>query len=151
MLQLLRQPARGRLARPGEDLTLPWGRPFFTDLLDFGRDWMPDNLVPIDMIRSDDAITVIASVPGVDPEQIEVSIDRGLLTIAGSRKGEDSGQEPNDGYVVRERRVASFERSIRLPRGVNGEDASSRYANGELTITIPLAHDHKPRRIEVMR
>ena len=101
------------------------------------------------MTRTDDSITVVASVPGIDPDRIDVTLDRGLLTIAGTASG--SAAEESDSYIVRERRIGSFERSVRLPRGVDAGAATSNYANGELTVQIPLVEDHKPQRIKISK
>ena len=147
MPQLLRRPTRTRLGPTGQDLAFPWARPLLSEFFDVGRQMHYETDVPIDMIRSQDSVTVVASVPGIDPAAIDVVVDRGVLTIAG--KPADSGEYEGDAYIVRERRVSSFDRSIRLPRGVDAGAASSQYANGELTVRIPLIEDHKPQRIKV--
>ncbi len=147
MPQLLRRPTRTRLVPAGEDFAFPWARPLLSEFFDIGRDALFETYVPIDMIRTADAVTVVASVPGIDSDQIEVTVDRGVLTIAG--KVAHAAEDENDSYIVRERRVGSFERAVRLPRGLDASTATSNYANGELTVRVPLVEDHKPQRIKV--
>ena len=149
MPQLLRRPTRSRLAPAGTDFGFPWARPLLSEFFDIGREVVFDTYVPIDMTRTDDAITVVASVPGIDSDRIDVTLDRGLLTIAGTADG--TAAEESDTYIVRERRIGSFERSVRLPRGVDAAAATSNYANGELTVRVPLVEDHKPQRIKVSK
>ena len=149
MPQLLHRPSRSRLAPASADFGFPWARPLLSEFFDIGRDVLLETYVPIDMTRTDDAITVVASVPGIDPDRIDVTLDRGVLTIAGTATGEAADE--SDSYIVRERRIGSFERSVRLPRGVDAGAATSNYANGELTVQIPLVEDHKPQRIKVSR
>ena len=149
MPQLLRRPARARLTPAGADFGFPWARPLLSEFFDIGREVLFETYVPIDMTRTDEAITVVASVPGIDPDQIEVTLDRGVLTIAGKASG--AAVEEDDSFIVRERRIGSFERSVRLPRGVDAGAASSSYANGELTVQVPLVEDHKPQRIKIAR
>lgn len=149
MPQLLRRPTRSRLAPAGADFGFPWARPLLSEFFDVGREVLFETYVPIDMTRTDEAITVVASVPGFDPDRIEVTLDRGVLTIAGTAS--DSAAEERDAYIVRERRIGSFERSVRLPRGVDAGSATSSYANGELTVQVPLVEDHKPQRIKISK
>lgn len=149
MPQLLRRPSRSRLAPASADFGFPWARPLISEFFDIGRDVLLETYVPIDMTRTDDAITVVASVPGIDPDRIDVTLDRGVLTIAGTATG--PAADESDSYIVRERRIGSFERSVRLPRGVDAGAATSNYANGELTVQVPLVEDHKPQRIKVSK
>jgi HSP20 family protein len=149
MPQLLRRSSRNRLAPASADFGFPWARPLLSEFFDIGRDVLFETYVPIDMTRTDDAITVVASIPGIDPDQIDVTLDRGVLTISGTSTGKAA--EEGDSYIVRERRIGSFERSLRLPRGVDAGAATSNYANGELTVQIPLVEDHKPQRIQISK
>lgn len=149
MPQLLRRPSRSRLAPASADFGFPWARPLLSEFFDIGRDVLLETYVPIDMTRTDESITVVASVPGIDPDRIDVTLDRGVLTIAGTATG--PAADESDSYIVRERRIGSFERSVRLPRGVDAGAATSNYANGELTVQVPLVEDHKPQRIKVSK
>ncbi len=147
MPQLVHRPVRSRFTRPAADLGFPWARPLLAELFDWDRESLTTSWVPIDMKRTPHAVIVTASVPGIDPDNIELTVDRGMLTIAGRSAEEESNE--NDSYVLQERRIGSFERSIRLPRGIESSQASSDYINGELVVTVPLVENHKPQRIKV--
>ena len=103
--------------------------------------------LPLDVVDNDDSLVVSASIPGVSPEDIKVTVEDCTLTIAGgSNEDNESG---NSGYLLRERRSGSFFRSVRLPKGVNPDGAESEYRNGVLTITLPKEESRKSRVIDV--
>ncbi len=103
--------------------------------------------LPLDVVRHDDSVVVSASIPGVDPDQINVTVEDGILSIAGTSNGESESE--NSGYVLRERRSGSFFRSIRLPDEVDSDGAESEYRNGVLTITLPKEESRKSKVIDV--
>jgi HSP20 family protein len=103
--------------------------------------------VPLDMREHDGQVVVEASVPGVDPEQLDVSIEDGVLTIKGETKSER--EEKTENYLLKERRAGSFYRAVRLPESVDPEQAASQYENGVLRITLPKMPEKQPRRIKV--
>jgi HSP20 family protein len=120
--------------------------------------------IPVDVIESDSGVVITASVPGVSPEQLEVTVDDNVLVIAAETRSADSESEKAQGddetgdsgdtvdngmYVIRERRQGSFKRSIRLGRNLDATKIESRYENGTLTISIPLAEGVKARQIEI--
>ena len=103
--------------------------------------------VPLDVVEDGDSILVHASLPGVDPEKIEVTIENDLLTIKGHT---GAGRESGDGgYLVRERRSGAFHRTLRLPDTVDIERASPSYENGVLTVAFPKAESKKARQLKV--
>ena len=107
------------------------------------RDWS----IPLDIVRDGDDITVRASLPGIAPDDIDVTIEGGVLTI---KAGTKTAEEHDDGgYVVRERRTGSFQRSLRLPERVDADKVEPRYENGVLTITLPVAESKKARHLKV--
>lgn len=75
------------------------------------------------------------NVPGIDPENIDVSIDQNRLTISGSY--EDKSEDEDKNYTYRERRYGQFSRTIRLPQSVDENEASASYNNGVLKVTLP--------------
>jgi HSP20 family protein len=79
--------------------------------------------IPLDVVQEGDNIVVKASVPGVNPEDIDVSIENDVLTIKGHTKEEREHQEGN--YLMRERRSGSFYRALRLPDTVDSDQAQS--------------------------
>lgn len=103
--------------------------------------------VPLDVLQEGDNIVVRASLPGVKPEDIEVTIENDLLTIKGQTSVERETRE--DSYLMRERRTGAFHRSLRLPDTVDTEKAESRYEHGVLTITFPKLEARKARHIKI--
>ena len=103
--------------------------------------------IPIDVVSEGEDVVVRASLPGLKPEDISVTLEDRLLTIQGET-GVDSEVEKGD-YLVRERRVGRFSRSLRLPTSVDADKAEPTYDNGVLTITIPRQESGNTRRLEV--
>lgn len=103
--------------------------------------------IPLDAVEDGDDLLVRASVPGVNPEDIEVTIEDGILSIKGETKEEHETKEGE--YLMRERRSGSFHRSVRLPDTVDAEKAETGYANGVLTIKLPKVEAKKAKRLEV--
>ncbi|MCH7482851.1 MAG: Hsp20/alpha crystallin family protein [Chloroflexi bacterium] len=101
--------------------------------------------IPLDIVREGDEFQVRASVPGVKPADISVTIEDGVLTITGETASETGNEEGS--YLRRERRSGSFRRSLRLPESVDAEHARSTYANGVVTIALPKAEDRKARKL----
>ena len=104
-------------------------------------------IVPLDVVREGDSITLHASLPGVDPEHIDVSVEENVLTIAAATHSDT--EEKQGEYLMRERRSGSFHRSLRLPDTVDTEMIKPVYKNGVLTITIPRAESRKARKLPV--
>ena len=103
--------------------------------------------IPLDIVRDGEAVTVKASLPGVLPEDIDVTIEGGVLTIKADTKVEEERED--GGYVVRERRAGSFHRSLRLSEHVDTDKVEPRYENGVLTITLPVAESKKAKHLTV--
>lgn len=104
--------------------------------------------IPLDVIAKGDDIIVRATLPGVAPEDIQVSIEDNVLTI----KGQTAPQFMNNGdssYLMRERRVGAFHRALRLPDTVDTDKAQPHYEHGVLTVTIPKAEAKKARHLKV--
>ncbi len=104
-------------------------------------------LLPLDVEETEDKIKVSASVPGVDAENIDVTVDDGVLTIKAETASEN--EETNENYVVRERRSGSLHRSIRLPDTVDADNAESTYEQGVLTIALPKTEAAKPKSLPI--
>ena len=103
--------------------------------------------IPLDVFQEEDSFVVKASMPGVALEDIEVSIDEQVLTIKGETKAEREHNE--DGYLIRERRVGSFRRALRLPDTVDADQAESHYDQGVLAITFPKLEAKKAKQLTV--
>ena len=104
--------------------------------------------VPLDVVREGDKIMVHASLPGVDPENIDVSVEDSVLTITATTNVDVEREEGE--YLMRERRTGSFHRALRLPDTVDTERIQPGYKNGVLTITIPKAESKKAKRLKVV-
>lgn len=107
------------------------------------KDWT----IPLDIVRDGDNITVQASLPGVQPDDIDVTIEGGVLTIKADTQAVEERED--GGYVVRERRAGSFHRSLRLPENVDADKVEPRYENGVLTISLPVAESKKAKHLKV--
>ena len=103
--------------------------------------------LPLDVSENDDEFFVKASLPGIKPEDLDITITGSTLTIKGELKEETETKETQ--YHLRERRFGSFSRSITLPSNVKTEDIQANYENGELTLHLPKAEEAKPKRISV--
>lgn len=101
----------------------------------------------LDVSSTDDAYTVQASLPGFSPDNVDVSVDRNVLTIKAEVNSENEDEKPT--YVLRERYQGSYQRSLRLPEGVNADGVAASFDNGLLTVTFPKAEEVKPKRIPV--
>ena len=107
-------------------------------------EWAP----AVDVLQRDGDLVVRAELPGVRPEDVDITLQNRVLTISGERREEQ--EEQRGGYYVRERRHGSFSRSMTLPEGVDEDRVRARYENGVLEITIEgAAATRGPRRIQV--
>jgi HSP20 family protein len=105
--------------------------------------------IPLDVVQQGDNIVVKATVPGVNPEDIDVSIENDVLSIKGHTKEEREHQEGN--YLMRERRSGSFYRALRLPDTVDSDQAQPHYEHGVLSITFPRMESKKAKRLQITR
>ena len=103
--------------------------------------------IPIDVVEEGDDYLVRASLPGVSPDDIDVSIEDHVLAIKAETQAEQERKE--GGYLVKERRAGSFRRSLRLPKTVDTDKAETLFENGVLTITLPKAEATKAKRLKV--
>ena len=105
------------------------------------------NALAVDVYGSDDEIVSEAAMPGVRPEDVDISILGDTLTISGQTREENQGQE--SGYSYREIRRGSFSLSVTMPVWLNAERASASFENGMLRLSIPKAEEAKPRQIRI--
>ena len=102
---------------------------------------------PLDVAADGDDFVVRASLPGVSPDRIQVSIEDNVLTIRGETASRFESAE--GAYLMRERRSGSFHRSLRLPETVDQDKAEPRYEHGVLTVTLPKVEAKRARQFEV--
>ena len=103
----------------------------------------------INMGTTDEAVEVYALAPGIDPAKLDVSVDKGLLTIAGERKSDVPEEHDKLSVYARERFTGSFKRVVSLPEDVDAAKVNATYRNGVLRVVILKRESSKPRRIEV--
>ena len=101
----------------------------------------------IDMYQSGDNVVVKASLPGINAEDVEITVTGETLTLRGEFKQEDEQKETS--YHIREVRSGSFQRAILLPTDVQANKAKADFENGILTITMPIAEEVKPKSITI--
>jgi HSP20 family protein len=102
---------------------------------------------PVDVIEEKDRYVVKADLPGVDPNEIEVTAEKGILTLRGERKAEK--REHTDGYERLERTMGSFTRRFALPENVQADAISAKYVHGVLEVSIPKQPEVAARRVAV--
>jgi HSP20 family protein len=101
----------------------------------------------VDMYETSEEVVVKTALPGVDPEDIDVSVAGDTLTIKGETKVEE--EEEGTNYIRRERRYGSFSRSVAIPTNVVADKAVADFSKGILTLRLPKAEEVKPKRIEI--
>lgn len=107
------------------------------------RTWVP----AVDVREEADRFVIRADVPGVDPKDLDITMEKGVLTIRGSR--DTRGGNGSEGYRHAERVDGAFERRFTLPRAVDADAVSADYRSGVLTVTIPKEPSALARRIPV--
>jgi HSP20 family protein len=100
---------------------------------------------PVDVFEEKDRYVVKADLPGVDPEQIEVTAEKGILTLRGERKAEK--RESGDGYERIERVMGSFTRRFALPENVQADAIKAKFTHGVLEVSIPKQPEVAAKRV----
>jgi HSP20 family protein len=101
----------------------------------------------VDVTEDDARYRIELDLPGVERDDVKVTVENDVLTIRGERKAE---REEDDGKVHRiERRFGSFVRTFRVPEDADGELVGASFKNGVLSVSLPKAEKAKPREIEV--
>jgi HSP20 family protein len=101
--------------------------------------------LPIDVYTTDEELVIAASIPGVNPSDVEITIEGGTLTI----KGELAAPLENVDYVAQERPYGRFQRTLRLNIPVQADKAEATFDKGVLTLVIPKQEEIRPRTIKV--
>jgi HSP20 family protein len=105
-------------------------------------------VMPLDGIRRADDVLLRFDVPGIDPGSIEVTVDRGVLSVT-ARREEEFGQDER--VFVRERVMGAFTRRVYLSEHLDPDAIEADYDNGVLTVRIPVLERAKPRKVAVQR
>jgi HSP20 family protein len=108
-----------------------------------GASWVP----PVDIFEQADAIRIMAEIPGVNPDELKVSLENNVLTIHGSKQ--QVAEERTERVHRYERTYGAFERSFTLPATVDASNIKATYERGVLTMTLPKVEKARPRQIQV--
>jgi HSP20 family protein len=103
-------------------------------------------IIPMDAYRHGDSFVINLDLPGVDPNSVDLTVERNSLTVSAERHWEPV---EGDQIVASERRQGTFSRQLLLGDGLDVDRIHASYENGVLTVTIPVAASAKPRKIEV--
>ena len=110
----------------------------------FSRDaWVP----PLDVRESTDRFEVTLDLPGLEPDDVQVTFEDGMLTVTGKRQFES--EESGDTWHRIERSFGTFARSVRLPQTADTEKIEATFDKGVLTVSVPKTEQARPRTIEV--
>ena len=112
-----------------------------------GTGYMAEELIPIDLRVEGDNMIVRAELPGMDSKNLMVEVEKNVLKIEAN--AEESNDEDSEGYVIRERRVGTMKRAIRLPYAVDPETTTSTYKDGVLEIILPKVEKPKSRQVPI--
>ena len=127
--------------------SVAWPLEFWNDLAPNGRAANAPLRLGLDVIHKSDSYTVEASLPGFSADEIDVTVDDGVLRIAASKSSEETHDEGK--YVVRERRSGKFYRAIRIPDGVEIDSATTAYKDGVLRIDLPKSESGQSKRLPI--
>jgi HSP20 family protein len=107
------------------------------------RNWA----MPLDVTEDADGYTVKASVPGINTDDLNITLEDNVLTIQGETRADETVEEAH--YHLRERHYGRFSRSLRFPVDVNAEAVEATYQNGVLILSVPKAEEVKPKQIAI--
>lgn len=113
----------------------------------FSTLWSETGTLALDITSTPEALVIEAAMPGVAPEDVEITVEGGSLTISGQYRRERSEGEGD--YLLRELRHGSFSRVVALPDGLEPDRASATFEHGMLELRVPKAEATKPRQIRI--
>ncbi len=140
-----------RRPREMEDWAQRWedffNRPFLPTMRQFfpstGQEWSPS----VEVMEKENAYVIKAELPGVNEEDVEVSLTGDVLTISGEK--EEESEEERKGYYYSESSYGSFSRSLTIPSNIDADNIEAYYNNGVLEINLPKTSEAKPKRVRV--
>ncbi|HET7585961.1 MAG TPA: Hsp20/alpha crystallin family protein [Gemmatimonadaceae bacterium] len=109
--------------------------------------WTP----AVDVREDQNAVSLDVELPGIDPENVDVNVDNGVLTIRGEKRAEREEGKEGEQYHLVERSYGSFTRSFQLPQGVDEDQIDANFHDGVLTVRIPKTALPQPRKIQIGR
>jgi len=111
--------------------------------------WSEESVVvpAFDISETEKEYVISGEIPGIEPKDLEVTLNDGILTVKGEKKQESEEEEEN--YHRVERHYGSFQRSFRLPENIKRDDLDATYKDGILKLTLPKSEESKVKKIEV--
>lgn len=103
--------------------------------------------LPLDMAESGNEFIVRASLPGMKPEDVQITVQGDVLTIRGETRAEE--EQKGQQWIMHEHRSGTFQRTVRLPTPVNADQAQATHENGILTLTLPKSEAARARQISI--
>jgi HSP20 family protein len=103
--------------------------------------------LPLDVRESENEFVIKASLPGIKPEDVQITVHGDTLTIRGEGKSEQ--EKKGEHWHLRERRSGAFQRSVSLTTPVNPDQAQASFEHGVLTLTLPKSEAAKPKQIKI--
>ena len=107
------------------------------------RRWIP----AMDLVETDEHFVLKADLPGMTESDVNIEIEKNVLTVSGERKAEH--EEKHEGYYRLERSTGAFSRSLTLPEGIDAGAVSASFDNGVLEVRIPKPEQAKPKRVQI--
>ncbi len=116
-----------------------------------GRGWGfgPESSLPLDVTRQNDSLRIEAALPGIRPEDVQITVENGTLTISAETNEERHEKNDQGEVLVQEIRRGSVSRSVSLPSGLEPDKANATFEHGVLRLEIPVAESVKPRQIRI--
>lgn len=112
-----------------------------------GGTWSRPAVMPMDAYRSGDEYVVLFDLPGVDPDAIEVTVERNVLTVRAERRPPNVGKDTQ--IQLSERPLGVFSRQLFLGDALDTDRIAASYDNGVLALRIPVAEQARPRRVAI--
>jgi HSP20 family protein len=104
------------------------------------------SVMPMDAIRREDGMILRFDLPGVDPESIDLTVDKGVLTVTAQRPDEHG---EGDQWITHERMTGTFTRRVYLAEMLDFDHIDASYHNGVLAVRLPLHEKARPRKVEI--
>ena len=101
--------------------------------------WIP----PMEVRQREDGLVIRADLPGLSPDDVNIELENGVLTISGERQ--DGSEDRQEGYFHTERSYGAFSRSIALPEGIDEDQVNARFEHGVLEVTVPIRRQQQQR------
>lgn len=122
----------------------------FNSLWPVGATEAGRSLLPIDAFATDEEVVILAAIPGIDPDNIEITVEKNTVTLSGQVPNVAEAEETKGAtWYVHELSHGNFRRSLTLPMEVNAAKAAATFEHGMLRLTLPKAEAAKPRQIRI--